>query len=84
MEVTMAAILGKRLGWPGDTLIALQKESDSYQHALSYPWSKGYPGGRGFRCDKVLSYDYFIDQLAAHGGSERAAIKAIEAPRKPF
>jgi hypothetical protein len=33
----------------------------------------------------VLQYDYFIDQLAAHGGSERAAMKAtIEAPRAPF
>jgi hypothetical protein len=85
IEVTMAAILGKRLGWPEDKWIPLQKESDSYRDALSYPWSKADPGGPGFRCEKVLNYDYFIDQLAAHGGSERAAMKAtIEAPRKSF
>jgi hypothetical protein len=83
IEVTMAAILGKRLGWREDKWIPLQKESDSYRQLPSYPWSKADSGGRGFRCEKVLSYDYFIDQLAAHGGSERAAMKAtIEAPRK--
>jgi hypothetical protein len=85
IEVAMAAILGKRLGWPEDKWIPLQKESDSYRQALSYPWSRAESGDRGFRCPKVLKYDYFIDQLAAHGGSERAAMKAtVEAPRKPF
>lgn len=84
-EVVMAAILGKRLGWPEEKWMPLQKESDSYRHAPVYPWSSAESGDRGFRCPKVLKYDYFIDQLAAHGGSERAAMKAtIEAPRKPF
>jgi hypothetical protein len=83
IEVAMAAILGKRLGWPGNKWIPLQKESDSYRRALSYPWNKADPGEK-FSCGKVLEYDYFIDQLAAHGGSERAAMKAmIEAPRAP-
>jgi hypothetical protein len=81
MEVAMAAILGKRLGWPEDKWIALRQESDSYRAALSYPWSNA-DSGAGFQCEKVLRYDYFIDQLAAHGGSERAAMKAtIEALR---
>ena len=84
VEVSMAAILGKRLGWPEDEWIALQKESDSYRQAPGYPWSKA-DSSTGFRCGTVLRYDYFIDQLAAHGGSERAAMKAtIETPRTPF
>jgi hypothetical protein len=84
IEVSMAAILGKRLGWPQDKWMPLRKESDSYRNALSYPWSEA-DAGRGFRCEQVLRYDYFIDQLAAHRGSERAAMKAtIEAPRTPF
>jgi hypothetical protein len=83
-EVAMAAILGERLGWPEDKWIALRKESDSYRLAPSYPWSKA-DSGAGFRCEKVLRYDYFIDQLAAHGGSERAAMKAtIEALDTPL
>jgi len=81
-EVAMAAILGKRLGWPQDKWITLRKESDYYRQAPSYPWSKA-DSSAGFRCRTVLRYDYFIDQLAAHGGSERAAMKAtIEASRQ--
>jgi hypothetical protein len=80
-EVAMAAILGERLGWPEDKWIALRKESDSYRPAPSYPWGKA-DSSAGFRCERVLRYDSFIDQLAAHGGNERAAMKAtIEALR---
>jgi hypothetical protein len=78
----LAAMLSKRLGWPDDKSNALKKEFDSYRAALSYPWNKANPV-QGFGCEKVLRYDSFIDQLAAHGGSRRAAMRAtIEAQRK--
>ena len=81
IDAMLAAILGKRLGWPEDKWMALQRESDSDRRALTYPWSQVDPG-EGFRCAKLLRYDYYVEQLAAHGGSERAALKAItETPR---
>jgi len=84
LDVAEAAILSKRLGRPEDKNLELQNERDLYSHEAntSYPWNQMH-AAQGFRCENLQRYDDFIDQLAAHGGNERAAMKAtIEAQRK--
>jgi hypothetical protein len=84
IDVAMAAILAKRLGWPEDKRTALRNEANSYVHVIAtYPWGKS-GADQSFQCENLGRYDYFIDQLASHGGSERAAMKAtIEALQTP-
>jgi hypothetical protein len=77
--------MGVQLGWPEARLKALQKETQSTTDILRYPWAQVSPADpadpaesrREFPCDGVLRYDDFIDQFAAHGGNERAAIKVM-------
>lgn len=74
IEVSIAAILAQRLGWPEDRWMLLRKESDSDRRALSHPWGQA-DSSEGFRCETVQRYDFFVEQLEARG-SERAAMKA--------
>jgi hypothetical protein len=84
IEVAMAAILSKRLGWPDEKSNSLSAESDSYRLASrDFLIAKGPDANQEFRCEKVLRNNSFVDQIKAHKGNERAAIRAtIEASNK--
>jgi hypothetical protein len=82
IEVALAAELGKRLGWPEEKWTALKQESDIHRKVVNGYFPSSNPESRQeFRCEKLLRYDHFIDQLAVNKGNWRAAMKAVtEAP----